>query len=117
MTKYTKTTVKNNQRTELHELLSLTGAEISINTLAAASSVPFIHAHQQNEEIYGILEGSGKFVLDNESIQLKKGDWVRISPETKRQLFADEQQDLVYLCIQVKENSLSQWTGNDGIIY
>ena len=37
-------------RTELHDLLGLSGAEISCNNLPAGVSVPFVHAHKQNEK-------------------------------------------------------------------
>lgn len=53
MSNYKKTNVGNEGRTELHEALSLTGAEVSINTLPAGASVPFVHSHKNNEEIYG----------------------------------------------------------------
>ena len=39
-------------RVELHNMLNLTGAEISYNSLPAGASVPFVHAHKENEEIY-----------------------------------------------------------------
>lgn len=55
MSNYTKTNVGNEDRTELHESLSLTGAEVSINTLPAGASVPFVHSHKNNEEIYGVI--------------------------------------------------------------
>lgn len=37
MSNYTKTNVGNESRTELHEALSLTGAEVSINFLPAGA--------------------------------------------------------------------------------
>ena len=46
-------------RSELHDLLKLTGAEISCNNLPAGVSVPFVHSHTLNEEIYIVLEGAG----------------------------------------------------------
>ena len=46
---YKKTNVGNEGRTELHEALSLTGAEVSINTLPAGASVPFVHSHKKCE--------------------------------------------------------------------
>lgn len=42
MSNYKKTNVGNEGRTELHEALSLTGAEVSINTLPAGASVSSI---------------------------------------------------------------------------
>ena len=103
-------------RTELHDKLNLTGAEVSINTLPAGASVPFIHAHKQNEEIYAILEGEGKAVIDGETVELKAGDWVRISPSAKRQFFASANKAIKYICIQVKAGSLEGYTMTDAAI-
>lgn len=55
MSNYTKIGKVEGARTELHDRLGLTGAEISVNTLPAGASVPFVHAHKANEEIYFIL--------------------------------------------------------------
>ena len=51
MANFSKVSVGQDARTELHDKLSLTGAEISINDLPAGGSVPFVHAHKQNQEI------------------------------------------------------------------
>lgn len=80
MANYTKTTVGKQSRIELHETLALTGAEISLNELPAGASVPFVHSHKENEEIYGILSGKGKIVIDAEEISLAARDWLRITP-------------------------------------
>ena len=47
MASYTKMTVGKENRTELHEKLALTGAEISLNTLPAGANVPFVHSQRQ----------------------------------------------------------------------
>ena len=117
MANYAKTNIGNKGRVELHDTLSLTGAEISINKLPAGANVPFIHSHKNNEEIYGIIAGKGKAIIDDEEINLTTGDWLRISPAGKRQFFASEDSELTYICIQVKENSLEGFTTDDGIIY
>lgn len=116
MANYTKTSVADGARTELHEALGLTGAEISINELPAGAGVPFVHSHKQNEEIYAILEGNGKAVIDGEEITLAKGDWLRVAPSAKRQFFASAENGIKYICIQVKENSLDSYTADDAII-
>lgn len=90
MNYYTKTSVGSEGRAELHDALKLTGAEISVNRLPAGAGVPFVHAHKNNEEIYGVLDGKGKAVIDGEEITLAVGDWVRIAPAAKRQFFAAE---------------------------
>lgn len=116
MANYSKVSVAKDARTELHDKLSLTGAEISINNLPAGASVPFVHAHKNNEEIYTILSGKGKVVIDGETVELTVGDWIRISPAAKRQFFAAEDDGISFICIQVKENSLEGYTGDDAIM-
>lgn len=102
-------------RIELHDKLGLTGAEISINSLPANANVPFVHAHKENEEIYYIISGNGKFVIDGEEVALNTGDFVKVNPQGKRQIFAGEA-GISYICIQAKANSLEEYTANDAII-
>ena len=116
MKNYTKTNIGIESRVELHNPLSLTGAEVSINRLPAGAGVPFVHSHKQNEEIYGILAGAGKAVIDGEEVALTAGDWLKISPTAKRQFFAAESSDITYVCIQVKENSLDGFTAEDAVV-
>ena len=113
---YNKISIKDEPRTELHDALNLTGAEISINALPAGASVPFVHSHKQNEEIYAVLEGAGCAVIDGEKITLTAGDWLRISPAAKRQFFASKDSGIKYVCIQVKENSLEGYTMTDAVV-
>ncbi len=78
--------------------------------------MPFVHAHKQNEEIYAILSGIGRVVIDGEDLSLTEGDWIRISPAAKRQFFASEDSAIRFICIQVKENSLEGFTMEDAIV-
>ncbi len=116
MSNYSKVSVADGARTELHDALSLTGAEVSINLLPAGAGVPFVHAHKCNEEIYGILEGAGKAVIDGEEVALKAGDWLRIAPAAKRQFFAAADSAIRYVCIQVRQNSLEGYTATDAVM-
>lgn len=113
MKKFSKITLETTPRVELKETLSLTGCEISHNILKAGQAVPFFHAHKENEEIYFFIEGNGAMVLDGEKIAVGKNDILRVSPPVMRKMRAVT--DLRYLCIQVKENSLTQWTKEDAI--
>ena len=115
MSNYTKIGKAEGPRTELHDKLGLTGAEISVNTLPAGSSVPFVHAHKANEEIYFVLSGNGKAVVDDKEIILNEGDWIRISPAGRRQFFAAPDSSISYICIQVKAGSLGAYTADDAI--
>lgn len=116
MANYTKATIGKESRIELHETLALTGAEISLNELPAGAGVPFVHSHKENEEIYGVLSGKGKVVIDGEEISLAAGDWLKIAPVAKRQFFAASDSGITYICIQVKENSLEHFTADDAVI-
>ncbi len=116
MSNYKRIHVPNEGRCELHDKLSLTGAEISINHLPAGTGVPFVHAHKKNEEIYAVLSGTGKVTIDDEEIVLTAGDWLRIAPPAKRQFSAAENSGITFICIQVKENSLEGFTTDDAIV-
>ena len=116
MANYAKTSVADGPRTVLHDEIGLTGAEVSINVLPAGASIPFVHSHKQNEEIYGILEGSGKAEIDGDTVALKAGDWLRIAPSAKRRFFAADDEAIKYVCIQVKEGSLEQHTADDAVV-
>lgn len=116
MSNYSKVSVSEDARTELHDKLYLTGAEVSINNLPAGAGIPFVHAHKKNEEIYVVLSGKGNVIIDGETVELKAGDWVRISPAAKRQFSASADSAISFACIQVKENSLEEYTGDDAII-
>ena len=115
MSNYTKIGKVEGARTELHDRLGLTGAEISVNTLPAGASVPFVHAHKANEEIYFLLSGKGKVIVDGADVDLNEGDWIRIAPAGKRQFFASSDSPISYICIQVKADSLGAYTADDAI--
>ena len=117
MKNYTKTKIGNEARVELHDKLALTGAEVSINQLPAGAGVPFVHSHTNNEEIYGIVAGAGKAVIDGEEVALTAGDWLKVAPAAKRQFSAAADTGITYICIQVKENSLGGFTAEDAIVY
>ena len=116
MSNFTKVSVAKDARTELHDKLALTGAEISVNNLPAGAGVPFVHSHKQNEEVYIVLSGNGKAVIDGETVELNAGDFIKIAPAAKRQFFAGENSSIIFECIQVKENSLEGYTADDAVI-
>ena len=116
MKNFLKTTVGKEPRVELHDKLNLTGSEISVNRLPAGTKVPFIHSHKENEEVYIILEGKGYFIIDDEKIELNKGDFIKVDPKGERQLFAAKDSGIEYVCIQTKANSLEEYTAKDALI-
>ena len=113
MQNYSKTNIGNEGRIELHNLLNLTGAEISVNRLPAGVGVPFVHSHKSNE----VLSGKGKAVIDGKEIALTAGDWLKVAPSAKRQFSAAADEGIVFVCVQVKENSLGGFTADDAVVY
>ncbi len=112
MSNYSKTHVAEGApRVELHDTLALTGAEVSVNNLPAGTVIPFYHSHKENEEIYFIASGKGFMEIDGEKVELEAGNWLRVAPQAKRKLHVET--DMTEICIQVKANSLTQWTAAD----
>jgi quercetin dioxygenase-like cupin family protein len=46
--------------------------------------MPFGHKHEEAEEIYVVIAGSGRVKLDDEVIEVTELDAIRISPEVAR---------------------------------
>jgi len=93
--------------------LGLTGCEMSVNSLPAGTSVPFVHVHNMNEELYIIVNGKGVFYVDGEEFPVQAGSLIRVAPAGKRAIKAGDE-DLFYLCVQARNNSLEQFAIHDG---
>jgi mannose-6-phosphate isomerase-like protein (cupin superfamily) len=50
---------------------------------------PFAHRHQEAEEIFVVLSGTGRVKLDDEILDIRPLDSIRISPEIARAFEAD----------------------------
>ncbi len=103
-------------RTELHDALGLTGAEVSINVAGAGFGVPFVHKHTNNEELYGVLSGKGELYLDGKVSEISAGDWFFIAPEGRRALRAAPDSEMTYICIQCAKDSLKGFTATDAAL-
>jgi mannose-6-phosphate isomerase-like protein (cupin superfamily) len=45
---------------------------------------PFMHRHQRAEEVYVVLRGTGRIKLDDEVLDVRALDAVRVAPEVAR---------------------------------
>lgn len=115
MSHYTLVHLEEAPRHELHDLLQLTAAEVSLNILPAGGTVPFVHRHQKNEEIYLVLDGCGMLYIDGEELPLKRGDCFRIDPAGARCLRAADDSTLSFVCVQARAGSLEGFTMADGL--
>jgi mannose-6-phosphate isomerase-like protein (cupin superfamily) len=51
----------------------------------------FSHTHEEAEEVYVVLAGSGRIKLDEEIVEIGPLDAIRIAPTVERQLEAGEE--------------------------
>ena len=66
--------------------LGLERSAISYQELAPNFRQPFGHRHREQEELYVVLRGGGRIKIDDEVIELKALDAVRVPPEAARAL-------------------------------
>jgi mannose-6-phosphate isomerase-like protein (cupin superfamily) len=64
--------------------LELEQSGISYQRLAPNFRVPFAHRHKTQEEIYVVVSGSMRMKLEDEIVELKQWDAVRVPKETMR---------------------------------
>jgi mannose-6-phosphate isomerase-like protein (cupin superfamily) len=100
----------------IKDILGLTGCEISMNSMAPGAGMPIYHQHQQNEEVYIFIQGRGQLQVDGEVIDVQEGSVVRIAPNGERIWRNNSNEPLLYIVIQIRENSLSQYGLADAIV-
>jgi mannose-6-phosphate isomerase-like protein (cupin superfamily) len=64
--------------------LECTKLGISLQRLKPGARMPFGHRHGEQEEVYVVVIGNGRLKLDDETIEVRQGDAVRVSPEVMR---------------------------------
>jgi len=88
-----------NWLTLLRDDIKLTSLGMGFARLAAGKGYTFLHKHENQEEIYIVLNGKGVIYLDGELIDLNPGDVVRVNPEVYRAIKADDESELVCLIV------------------
>ena len=63
---------------------------VSLQRVKPNQRQPFGHRHDEAEEIYVVLSGSGRVKLDDEIVELGPLDALRISPPVMRAFEADD---------------------------
>ena len=91
-----------------------TGTEISFTTIPPKSELGYFHQHNKDEETYIILKGSGYYQVDDECFPIRTGSVIRVAPAGVRSLCNTDEEEMIYICIQSKENSLEEHTTDDG---
>jgi len=64
--------------------LGLEATGVSLQRLAPNATQPFGHSHRTQEEVYLVLSGDGRLKLDDEIVELRQWDAIRIAPTVMR---------------------------------
>ncbi|TAK89566.1 cupin domain-containing protein [Patescibacteria group bacterium] len=70
--------------------LNLTESGLGYQKVLPNRNIPFKHKHEYQEEVFIVLSGSGQMLLDDEVVELKPLDAVRVGPEVVRTLTAGD---------------------------
>jgi uncharacterized cupin superfamily protein len=57
------------------------------------------HRHREQEELYLLLEGTGRIRVDGDLLTLERGDALLVDAETVRQVFNDTGTDALWLVV------------------
>ena len=99
----------------LKKELKLTGMEVSLNKLPPGTQMPFYHKHQENEELYLFIKGTGQFQIDSQIVDVREGSVIRVGCNGVRIWRNNSSEDLYFVVIQAKAQSLSGEDISDGI--
>jgi mannose-6-phosphate isomerase-like protein (cupin superfamily) len=64
--------------------LELTQSALSYQRVPPRCRFPYGHTHETQEEVYVVVRGSGRMKLDDEIVELREWDAVRVPPGTWR---------------------------------
>ena len=64
---------------------------VSHHRLKPGKRTPFGHKHEEAEEVYVVIAGSGRMKLDDEIVEVERLDAIRVAPEVIRAFEADDE--------------------------
>lgn len=68
--------------------LDLEAVALGLIRVPANEGYTFTHTHREQEEVYMVIEGSGVIAVNDELIEICRGDFIRVSPASRRALKA-----------------------------
>jgi mannose-6-phosphate isomerase-like protein (cupin superfamily) len=98
----------------LRNLLGSAGLEMSLNAVPPGQSIPFLHRHRENDEVYVVVEGRGQFLVDGECIDVAEGSVLRLCPAAARAWRNNSDAPLYFLCLQYRADSVIEGGTADG---
>ena len=100
----------------LGQELGMTGAEVSLQCLAAGEDAPLLHSHKTHEEIYVIISGKGEYEVDGEKMAVSEGSVIRVAPAGVRALRNTSDNEMVMMCIQYEAKPITSFMDDANII-
>jgi mannose-6-phosphate isomerase-like protein (cupin superfamily) len=98
----------------LRGLLGSAGLEVSLNVVPPGKGMPFLHRHQQNDEVYIVVGGRGQFLVDGACVDVAEGSALRLGPTAARAWRNNSDAPLYFLCIQYRADGLVEGGTADG---
>ena len=98
----------------LRNLIGSAGLELSLNVILPGKGIPFLHRHQQNDEVYIVVGGCGQFLVDGECIDVSEGSILRLSPAASRAWRNNSDAPLYFICLQYQADSVIRGGTSDG---
>jgi mannose-6-phosphate isomerase-like protein (cupin superfamily) len=98
----------------LRGLLGSAGLEMSLNVVPPGKGIPFLHRHQENDEVYVVVGGRGQFLVDGECLDVAEGSVLRLGPAAARAWRNNSDAPLYFLCLQYRADSVIQGNTLDG---
>jgi mannose-6-phosphate isomerase-like protein (cupin superfamily) len=83
----------------LNTRLELKGMGITVAEYPAGKGYEHTHYHSEQEEVYLLASGRGQMVVDDEVIDLREGDIVRVGPPARRALRSHPSSPSVWVMI------------------
>lgn len=71
-----------------NEALATEATGVCLQRLRPGRKQPFGHRHEQAEEVYVVLEGGGRVRLDDDTVELRRFDALRVAPHVARRFEA-----------------------------
>ena len=95
------------------QALELQRSGLGYQRIPPGCRFPYGHTHKEQEEVYVVVDGSGRMKLDEEIVEVEKWDVVRVSPGTWRGHEAGPEglEILVFGAPNVGENPRDDVTG------
>jgi mannose-6-phosphate isomerase-like protein (cupin superfamily) len=85
------------QLTSPRKVLETKSVALGLINLKPNVGYTFTHYHRVQEEVYIVIKGDGVILINNELISIISGDIIRVSPEEKRALKANNN-GMIVIC-------------------